>query len=171
MTTTAGAMSAYGSRLPRWRRRGRRGSRGRRRCVTSALTSGWKVGVLMPRGSSQGARGGSPAPPHGRRCAASAPPRQESVGLLGRRVELGLDLAFVEGLALPRSGVEDVPEPSLVGVLDRSPLGDRGVRAALLDGRVERLVVVVGVADLLLRRQARREEAQQIGIALLDAVP
>src|SRR5262245_61648426 len=74
-----------------------------------------------------------------------APLGEEGVGLLGRRVELRLHLALAEGLlALPRSGVEDVAEPALVGVLDLAPLRDRRVGPAVLDGREERLVVLVG---------------------------
>src|SRR6478752_626137 len=96
---------------------------------------------------------------------------EEGVGLLGRRIELRLHLALAEGLlALPRSRVEDVAEAALVGVLDLPPLRDRRVGAAFLDGREERLVVGVGVADLLLRRQARREEAQEVGVVLLNRV-
>ena len=69
---------------------------------------------------------------------------QQRVGLLLGALQLLLDVGVADGAAAGL--LEDVGEAGLVGLLDRSPLRDRGVRAALLDRLEEAAVVGVGLA-------------------------
>ena len=75
--------------------------------VTSARTSGWRVGVLMVQGRSPGGAGRSPRPPDGRRVVVGASPpwaRRASASLAAAS-SCDLTVALAEGLALrPQRG-------------------------------------------------------------------
>src|SRR5829696_9581367 len=140
MNSAAGAISARARRRRAAAAPARRRKRGTGRVTSRTSSRPWVTdGVLMPQEPRGSARSLG----------------QQRVGFLFGDAQLLLDLRV--GQRSAAGLLEDVGEARLVGLLDRPPLRDRGVRAALLDRLEEAAVVGVGLPGGVLRLDPRGE--------------